>query len=939
MGKTWNIVGIRTVSDVAQTVTIATVHELEYHAEWMGDEYVTVTVKSPTPIDFHFGDYLIYRSEYFRINYDPNVVKKAALEKFGEGFTYDNIKLYSDASKTKDIDFKDVVLNPESAANTQVYTSLSEFSFYAASVEDLADRLQANLNRESSGWRVLTPSLSRCLQRDIDISDWNKYYTVDGVQGETDVNIEITVEDKCWQVVKMSYEKFGLAYCITGRTIVIGGDPVKADHIFRYGKNNGLYEVERTSDENQEIVTKLFAYGSEQNLPLNYYANIGKKAFISGKKYVPGPGMTGYYVHTDITYSSIRSALMEGSTSAPVILTNSSDTHSCTAYLTSYLKEGSTVQYVSVSLSEFIWIGGEKYYSETPPADFYGYISDNETLYIKYGVNINAWPDSYIEVPYDYDYPSLLSINKLMLPGFPTMSLDEWVQEKRDSYTPGTQEYIQWQNIYDKYVFSEDKHDPWIISSNMSAIGIREGIVNYDGSSQKEIFPTIANTDSSYIQSATVITDNGYLQEKSDITFHLYVYRGNNFLDWAEAMSEALENVYVEMTSGFCTGRKFKVNSAKEATVDETAVWDLTCERDKDTSLERYFPYFESDESNYCQVQSGDTFVVTGIQMPDLYIEQAAERLFIAACGYLDRRDHMRYTYLPKVDEIYMQRQDDYIKSGASDKPLIYGTKSYHDTLHAGMQMEFEDTDLGIWHTPYIDQLAIKENGNEGIPTYEVVLRDEKEKGTLEKLTERISELQQPVIAPTERQTRQTRNAEYPEWIQGNPYYYQTLNPVPFEGVVYIETSYVWHRGCLWMCLRTLTTQEPWFTAADWKCVRAMEIALNFFDDDANNPHPITNVAVYPNNVNFTVKPYLLLVNEDITQESVSSWKWRRESEYPDQDAQWNAMAKTTQRQITFLRSDLPIVWGRGHQVEFVCTATLNFEYGESNTVINRVRF
>ena len=901
MGRTWDITGIRTVEDVERTVTIATVHDLEYHAEWMGDEYVTVSVKSPAPVDFHFGDTLTYRDEAFSINYDPNVVKKAARNKHGEGFVYENIKLYSEASKMKSIDFKDVVLEDNEIA----YTSLGNFSFYCASVEDLADRLQANLDRnEPDTWKVLTPSLVRTQQRadSVTAEGWGLYYTGTEDTGETDVNIDVD-NQKCWDVLKYAYEKFGLSYFTRGTTIVIGGTPVVADHIFRYGINNGLYEVERTADENQEIVTKLFAYGSEQNLPLNYYANLGKMGFLPGTRDTRvSDNVTTYGLSTNVVLYAVQPAVRSGA-----VLTLRYNNKTVKATLDSH----------TVQQNTYVWMKFVKDGSGDDLA-FYNELSDTtQIVYVISGMDINMWPAALIAEEQAYDYPTALSINRLMLPGFPATSLDQWVKDKRDSYDPESQEYAQWNVIYNKYTFSTDKDDPWIMSSNANAIGIKEGIVTYDGSSQKEIYPTISDTESSYVQSATHITDNGYLPDSSDVTFHLYMYRGDGYLDWENALKTALDTVYVEMTSGYCTGRKFKVNSVKEETVDDTAVWDLTCEREKDSSLERYFPYYESDESGYCQVRQGDTFVVTGIQMPDLYIEKASERLFIAACGYLDRRDHMRYTYLPKVDEIYMQRQDDYIKSGASDKPLIYGTKSYHDTLHAGMKMQFEDTDLGIWHTPYIDQLTIKEFGNEEIPTYEVVLRDEKEKGTLEKLAEKISDLQNPVIAPTERQTRQSRNAEYPEWIQGQAYYYQTLNPEPFEGVVYIETSYVWHKGKKWMCLRTLTAEEPGLGCSDWKVVEGDQtFALKFYKTDGT-PYG-EYISTRRTNLNIQIVAKVWWGTDDVTS-LANAWQWKK---MWIQDTSWENSHKT--RQITLTINDMPTAWDTLNPAVFECAATFS---------------
>lgn len=58
-------------------------------------------------------------------------------------------------------------------------------------------------------------------------------------------------------------------------------------------------------------------------------------------------------------------------------------------------------------------------------------------------------------------------------------------------------------------------------------------------------------------------------------------------------------------------------------------------------------------------------------------------------------------------------------------------------------------------------------------------------------------------------------SVDYPEWMPGVPYYAGAMNP---EKMI-IETSYVWHKGKKWMCLRTLTEEEPGFWSVDWRVV------------------------------------------------------------------------------------------------------------------------
>ncbi len=57
------------------------IKSLEYNGEFMGERFLSATIKSPFPIDFELGDYIDYRGERFTLNYDPSIIKKAEIHK------------------------------------------------------------------------------------------------------------------------------------------------------------------------------------------------------------------------------------------------------------------------------------------------------------------------------------------------------------------------------------------------------------------------------------------------------------------------------------------------------------------------------------------------------------------------------------------------------------------------------------------------------------------------------------------------------------------------------------------------------------------------------------------------------------------------------------------------------------------------------------------
>ena len=738
MSKIWNI--FRKQSDPDRN-PVATVHELEYHSEWMEDEYVKVTVKSPKPIDFHSGDYLEYRDQIFSIDYNPNFIKKARKNSTGDAFVYENINLYSLIRELNDVAFNDYVLNWQSESNTKVYSSQGKFAFFASSVEDVADRLQANLDREAAyEWIVLTPNYRRTRQRIgslVSESEWLKYYrpNVDSVselsesqltntQGNRDINISVD-NQSCRGMLSVIYKNFGLSYIVRNRVIVIGAPAVAADQIFQYGKDNGLYEIGKTIDNSQSIVTKLYAYGSSKNLPMNYYANLHKYFYgVITEIHTQDADNYHYAEFTlDLPY-------MAGMFNIRNMGPNNASYQVGWTVKTSIdgVEIWGKVENVSRDPYPMLRIYVEQRYEDTAdPSDepdlgkLISYIRNigiGKRVIFTYGFDKNLWPQDHIGNENEDRYPTLLSINNLMLPGFPDMSLDSWVRKVASGNIHSdtiTQELAL--TMLTKYEFSTEVMSPWIKSKNAENIGSKEGSIYFDGSNddRPDIFPSIEGTGAGNVVGGSKVTDNGYLGDNVDISFTLKV-ADNSALDWAEAWETKQEDIYVEMKSGFCTGRKFKLIDMPKL---EDGSWTLKLERDQDSSIGRYFPYYENNISWYCQVLSGDNFIVTGLQMPASYVEASAAKLLLSSCRVLDNIDHPKQTYIPKVDEIFMARQH--------DKAMSEGTASLHDTLMAGMCIHVKDDDIPLNLTTYIDILTIKENGNNGIPTYDVVLRDDKD--------------------------------------------------------------------------------------------------------------------------------------------------------------------------------------------------------------------
>lgn len=712
----------------------AQVKELELHDEWMAECFLTVTVKSANPVSFQIGDYINYRGERYSINYDPTVLKKARKGTYGEGFIYDSIKFVSDSqSKIVGCDFTDIVLDD----NQMHYTGLPTFPFYCESVDDLLDRVQACLEELYPGRFILIGlNTARNAQRGLAVgreSDFVNAYKqyVDPTGAEkTDsygkTSVALSVDNiTCWEAITKINSDFGLNFIMRGDVVIAGINGVFTPDTFRYGKGNGLYEIERISEQDQQVITRLKAYGSEENLPTRYYAELNLQVFahverIEANYETSGLHYAAFWLDLDFNakYFTERSKSYPGLTERP-------------NYIVRIMANGITVKgYVSMNYDsqrchiycEYTGVNPEDDRDETDQAAMNAFseaIKQGDTVYFVGGIEKGAFPLSNRNYATE-NLPNNMSVSRLMLPGFPNKSLYDWVKEHGGTDCDD-ERGIATINGFTGY-FSKDKHRPWLQSLKAEDYGIRPGNIYFDGSNDTEnIHPTLEGMkytghDVDVIAAAEQITDNGVYGEGNvpNFTITLPILG----FDLAEVFEEGAT---IDMKDGMCGSRSFKM--ANRPVKNSNGQWECKVERVRDDSLDLWFPYKDF------QIKTGDHYVLTGIKLPDEYVSASSEKLFDAAIEALQKNDTTRFTYQPRIDEIWMARQH--------DAAIKNGETSLHDTLHAGDIFLFKDDDLGIDEGIIIDVLTIRERGNNGIPTYEVTLRNEKQVSSIQRMIDK----------------------------------------------------------------------------------------------------------------------------------------------------------------------------------------------------------
>lgn len=704
-----------------------TVHGLEYSDSWMGECFVTINFKHEVPINFQIGDYIVYRGERFELNYEPGKDKQARPDTYGEGFVYDSVKFNALQDELARAEFLDVVLND----NELHYTVLPKFPFYVQTLDDLLDRIQANLDDQIGAglWKIYSRNMERSVQRGCLASDWLSMYG-EGTRDNVIESMSITVDSQtCWQALALVNEKWDINFIVRGRNIYVGTTGIQANHIFKYGLGNGLYEIVQNADSDQSVVTRLRAYGSEKNLPSHYYADLGVKYVANITKVVTAS--TNVELELDIDYietyfKNPRKYIVSGETGEQsfgwVLKVTFDFKTEITGYVTKKYNTNKC-RFYSEYRGTQVDSGDEE--SRENLNTFIAQVkAGNTKMYITSGLNKKNVPSSMKE--YAENLPNNMSINRLMLPGFPHVSLSDFY----DSLTDEEKKYVN--PTGKQHRFSTDPHRPYIDSINIDQIGLRSASQFFDTDDKTngvvEICPTIeemviGGVRVDEIDEGVAPDDDGRFGDNETVkNVDIYLKKAIDF----DINDLKDDDFSISMKDGMCGGRTFKVASSTK--IDGR--WRLTIERIKDDALDLWFPYKDYP------IKKGDHFVLTGITLPDSYVNAASLKLLKYAIAFIDKNDYTRYVYQPKVDEIFMARQHD--QAQADDTGVI---KSLHDTLKAGDLMNFNDTDLNIEGIISIDQLTIKEEDGK-IPTYDITLREDKEVGTIQKIQQQISSLQ-----------------------------------------------------------------------------------------------------------------------------------------------------------------------------------------------------
>ena len=264
-----------------------TLSKVEYNGSFMDSRVVNATVESNKPINFDIYDYIIYRGEKFELDYKPTSTKNASTGSVGNAYVYD-LTFVSLKYELERCEMRDLVPYD----NGIVYPTPLTIEF-TGTAEKLAERIQACLDELYTG---------------------SQKWTITVVSGASDEEKNISISQaNCWSAVSLFNTEYGLDFYISGRTITVGSAGAAIDFTFQYGKGKGLYKIERTSDTDQGIVTRLRAYGGTRNIGDNYLRDKTEwpNSTLPASMYLPNLMLPGFET-TGIDYIDADNILEYG---------------------------------------------------------------------------------------------------------------------------------------------------------------------------------------------------------------------------------------------------------------------------------------------------------------------------------------------------------------------------------------------------------------------------------------------------------------------------------------------------------------------------------------------------------------------------------------------------------------------------------------------------
>lgn len=206
----------------------------------LGEDIIKSSFNSHSILDITIGDYITYDSVKYYINNLPNVKKNAT-----NSFDY-NIAFESEYYELLKTQFMDSDGN-------------SDFDL-VGNLETFINLIVTNMNRTHSGWAKGTCD-----------------------QTNTDYKLQNFSKSNCMQVLQRLCREFEGEFYFDGKDICFT-DKAGSDSGLTFKYKQGLRNIHRTTLSEKNIITRLYAFGSEKNLSSDYRDHSRRLKFVVDDK-------------------------------------------------------------------------------------------------------------------------------------------------------------------------------------------------------------------------------------------------------------------------------------------------------------------------------------------------------------------------------------------------------------------------------------------------------------------------------------------------------------------------------------------------------------------------------------------------------------------------------------------------------------------------------
>jgi hypothetical protein len=196
----------------------------------MGDNVITLTFEDSRNIIFKVNDYCTVYGEKYTLNALPVITKGSTRE-----------HKYTLLMQAEGFDLVKYLFLFLGSDNT---LREAEFSLMG-NTDTFVDLILANANRAGSGW----------IKGQVVPSGYK--------------NLSFSGEN-CYNALARLAEEFETEFWIVGKTINLTKKSNDTGHVYKNEIRKGLYEITRLLKSDSSIITRLYAFGAEKNLPADY---------------------------------------------------------------------------------------------------------------------------------------------------------------------------------------------------------------------------------------------------------------------------------------------------------------------------------------------------------------------------------------------------------------------------------------------------------------------------------------------------------------------------------------------------------------------------------------------------------------------------------------------------------------------------------------------